>query len=70
MEIGRDSRPKGRGFESWHRMLGGHFFTYLFVVKIVMFEKTENKRKRGVGPFFKKNENKQKQPHLKKDFHR
>ena len=35
--MGRDSRPKGHGFESEHRILDGHFFTYLFVVKIAMF---------------------------------
>ena len=25
--MGRDSRYKGRGFESWHSILNGHFFT-------------------------------------------
>ena len=35
--MGGDSRPKGRGFESLHRILDGHFFTNLSVVKIVMF---------------------------------
>ena len=34
--IGRDSRSKGRGFESRHRILDGHF-SHIFVVKIVMF---------------------------------
>ena len=33
-----DSCSKGRGFESQHRILDGHF-SHLFVVKIVMFEK-------------------------------
>ena len=32
MVMGRDSRPKGRGFESRYQILDGH----LFVVKIVM----------------------------------
>ena len=34
--MGRDSRSKGRGFESRHRILDGHF-SHIFVVKIVMF---------------------------------
>ena len=45
--MGRDSRPEGRGFESWHRILDGHF-SHIFVVKLYcLFEKTENKQKRG-----------------------
>ena len=55
--MGRDSRPEGRGFESWHRILDGHF-SHIFVVKLYcLFEKTENKQKRGRGwsIFFKKN---------------
>ena len=53
--MGGDSCSKGRGFESQHRILDGHF-SHLFVVKIVMFVwKDENKRKEvGIGPFFKK----------------
>ena len=31
--MGRDLRSKGRGFESRHRILDGHF-SHLFVVKI------------------------------------
>ena len=27
--IGGDSCFKGRGFESWHHILDGHFFTYI-----------------------------------------
>ena len=27
--IGGDSNSKGRGFESWHFILDGHFFTYI-----------------------------------------
>ena len=34
--MGRDSRSKGHGFESWHRILDGHF-SHKFVLKIVMF---------------------------------
>ena len=33
--MGRDSRSKGRGFESQHRILDGHF-SQTFVLKIVM----------------------------------
>ena len=34
--MGRDSRSEGRGFESRHRILDGHF-SHIFVVKIVLF---------------------------------
>ena len=34
--MGRDSRSKGCGFESWHCILDGHF-SHIIVVKIVMF---------------------------------
>ena len=34
--MGRDSRSEGRGFESRHRILDGHF-SRVFVVKIIMF---------------------------------
>ena len=37
--------PEGRRFESLYRTLDGHF-SHIFVVKIVIFEKTK-KRKRG-----------------------
>ena len=33
--MGRDSHSEGRGFDSQHRILDGHF-SHLFVVKIVM----------------------------------
>ena len=55
--MGDVSRSKGCGFESRRRILDGHdIFSHWFVVKIVcLFEKTENKRKRGRGwPIFKK----------------
>ena len=35
MVMGGDSCSEGRGFESRHRILDGHF-SHLFVVKIVM----------------------------------
>ena len=49
MVMGDDSCLKGRGFESRHRILDGHF-SHIFVVKLYcLFEKTENKQKRGRG---------------------
>ena len=33
--MGGDSCSEGRGFESWHCILDGHF-SHIFVVKIVM----------------------------------
>ena len=32
-----DLCSKGRAFKSQHHILDGHFFTYIFVVKFVMF---------------------------------
>ena len=53
MVMGGDSCSKDREFESRHRILDEHFFTYLFVVKFLW--KDENKWKRGrVGPFKKR----------------
>ena len=34
--MGGDSCPKGHEFESQHRILDGHFFSYVFAVKFVM----------------------------------
>ena len=43
MVMGGDSCYEGRGFESQHHILDGHF-SNLFVVRIVMFaRKDENK---------------------------
>ena len=36
MVMGRDSCSEGHGFESLHRILDGHFFTYIFVVQIIV----------------------------------
>ena len=36
MDMGGDSCPEGRGFESQLRILDGHF-SHLFVVNILMF---------------------------------
>ena len=55
--MGGDSSSNGRGFESKHHILDGHF-SHLFVVKIVTFVwKDKNKQKKGRrdGPFFEKN---------------
>ena len=35
--MGRDSRSEGRGFESRHRILDGHFFTYICCKILKMF---------------------------------
>ena len=52
--MGDNSCPKGCGFKSRRHILDG-IFSHWFAVKIVlMFEKTENKRKRSRGPFLKK----------------
>ena len=50
-----DSCSKGSEFESQHHIMDGHFFPYLFAVKIVtLFENDKNKRKSSrVGPFLK-----------------
>ena len=49
-----DSCSEGREFESRHRILDGHF-SNIFVVKIVMFERTKIDEKEGEhGPFFKR----------------
>ena len=48
--MGRDLHSEGHGFESRHRILDGHFFTYICCKNcIVCLKKTENKRKRGRG---------------------
>ena len=45
--MGDDSCLKGRGFESWHCVLDGHFFTLICCKNcIVCLKKTENKLKR------------------------
>ena len=54
--MGGDSHSEGRGFESQHHILDGHFFRKYFFVKIVMFEKTKiNEKVAGDSRFFKKN---------------
>ena len=53
--MGEDSCSRGCGFESWHCILDGHV-SHWFVEKLCcLFEKTENKWKRGRGwPFLLK----------------
>ena len=47
--MGGDSRSKGHEFDSRHRILDGHFFTYVFVVKFVMYLKRRKKIKKKPG---------------------
>ena len=49
--MGRDSRSKGRGFESWRRM--DIFPIYLLCVCNVCLKRPKiNEKEAGVGPFF------------------
>ena len=41
--MGRDSCSEGRGFESRHHILDGHF-SHLFVVKIVLLVRERNSK--------------------------
>ena len=54
--MGDDLCLKVRGFESRRRILDGDYFTLICCKKLYrVFEKNENKRKRGRGwPIFKK----------------
>ena len=55
MVMGRDSRSKGGGFESRHRILDGHF-SHLFVVKIcnVCLKRPKiNEKRPGLAHFLK-----------------
>ena len=55
--MGRDSRCKGIGFESWHRVLDGHFFTYICCkncTDVCLKRPKMNEKVAGVGPYFKK----------------
>ena len=47
MVIG-DTRPRGCGFESWHRTLDGHFVTYIVVKLYICLQKTENKEEKEI----------------------
>ena len=55
--MGRDSRSEGRGFESRHRILDGHFFTYICFKRncsVCLEGPKIGEKEAGVGPFFKK----------------
>ena len=52
--MGRDSHSKGHGFESWHHLLDGHFFTYI-CCNLCLKRPKMNEKEAGVGPFKKKN---------------
>ena len=54
MVMGRDSCSKGRGFESRHSILDGHFFTYICCKNCnVCLKRPKNKQKRCRGwPIF------------------
>ena len=56
MVLGRDSRSEGRGFESRHCILNGHFFTYICCknCNVCLNRPKINEKEAGVGPFFKK----------------
>ena len=51
----KETHVHGHEFESRHRILDGHFFTYVFVVKFVISLKRRKKIKKWWGwPFLKK----------------
>ena len=54
--MGRDSHSIGCGFESRHRILDGHFITYIcFKNRNVCLKRPKiNEKEAGIGPFFKK----------------
>ena len=56
MVMGRDSRSEGRGFDSWYRILDGHFFTYICCKNCIVCLKRPkiNEEEAVVGPFFLK----------------
>ena len=60
--MGGDSCSKGHEFESWHSILDGHFFTYLFAVKIVFVKTKINEKEAGVGSIKKNNRLRTKAP--------
>ena len=54
--MGRNSHSKGHGFESRHRILDGHFFTYICCknCNVCLKRPKINEKEAGVGPFKKK----------------
>ena len=57
MVMGRYSHSEGCGFESWHHILDGYFFTYICYKNCYVCLKRPkiNKKEAGVGPFKKTN---------------
>ena len=57
MVMGGDSCSKGRGFESWHRILDGHFFTLIcyIICNNVCLKRTKiyDKKRPELAHFFK-----------------
>ena len=56
MVMGRDSHSKGHGFESRHRILDGHFFTYICCkncIDVCLKRPKINEKEAGVGLFIK-----------------
>ena len=54
MVKGRDTRSKGCGFKSWHRLLDGHFSTYICCKNCnddCLKRPKINEKEAGVGPF-------------------
>ena len=54
--MGRDSHSKGHGFESRHRILDGHFFTYICCKNcndVCLKRPKINEKEAAVGPFKK-----------------
>ena len=50
--MGYDSYSKGRGFESWRRILDGHFFTLICCLSCIVCLKRQKINKKGrVIPF-------------------
>ena len=56
MVMGRESRSKGRGFNSRHRILVGLFFTYICCknCNVCLKRPKINEKEAGVGPIFLK----------------
>ena len=58
MVMGRDLRSGGRGFESRHCILDGHYFTYIFCknCNVCLKRPKINEKEAGIGPFQLRND--------------
>ena len=54
MVMGGDLRSRGRGFESQHRILDGHFSHLLYKLYCLFVESENNEKEARYGPFLKK----------------